>query len=329
MLRIFLYALGGLAVLVLGVIVFNLSVFEAPHRDGVPRLIAHRGVHQTHGHDNLANDTCSAELINTPTHGLLENTLQSMEAAFAARADVVELDIHLTPEKQFAVFHDWEVDCRTNGTGVTEQLTMDYLRTLDLGYGYTADGGANYPLRGAGVGLMPTLPEVFARFTDQSFLINFKSSRTEEGDALAALMAVHPEWRGSLWGVYGGAEPTDRSRELIRDLAGYTRQSITSCLVDYELTGWTGLVPDSCHNAIVLVPANFAWAVWGWPHKFTRRMEAAGSKVILVGPIENGDFGTRGIDSADELHYVPEGFGGYVWTNRIELIGPALKARGS
>lgn len=327
MLRIFLFILGGLALFVLVVVVFNLSAFEAPHRNAAPHLIAHRGVHQTHSHDNLDNDTCTARLINTPTHDLLENTLPSMEAAFAADAEVVELDIHLTPEKQFAVFHDWTVDCRTNGTGVTERLAMDYLRTLDIGHGYTADGGETYPLRGTGVGLMPTLPEVFARFPGQSFLINFKSTRTEEGEALAALISNHPEWRAALWGVYGGAEPTDRSLELIPGLTGYTRKSTMSCLIDYELTGWTGLVPESCHATVVLVPANLAWAIWGWPHKFTRRMEAAGSQVILVGPFENGDMGTRGIDSLDELHYVPEGFGGYVWTNRIELIGPALKAR--
>ncbi len=327
MLRILLYGCGGLALLVLGVVVFNLSAFEAPHREGAPRLIAHRGVHQTYTRDNLENETCTAELINTPTHGLFENTLSSMKAAFAAGADVVELDVHLTPEGQFAVFHDWTVDCRTNGTGVTEQLAIDYLRTLDIGYGYTADGGATYPLRGTGVGLMPTLPEVLAHFPDQSFLINFKSRRTEEGEALAALIARHPEWRGTLWGVYGGAEPTDRSRELIHGLTGYTRQSMMSCLIDYELWGWTGIVPDSCRDSVVLVPANFAWAIWGWPHRFTKRMEAAGSQVILAGPFENGDFGTRGIDSVDELSYVPEGFGGYVWTNRIEVIGPALNAR--
>ena len=94
----------------------------------------------------------------------------------------------------------------------------------------------------------------------------------------------------------------------------------------YESTGWTGVVPRPCRNTIVLVPSNLTWAVWGWPHKFTKRMETAGSTVILLGPFETGDVGTRGVDSLAEMKAIPKNLAGYVWINRIELIGPALKA---
>ena len=70
------------------------------------------------------------------------------------------------------------------------------------------------------------------------------------------------------------------------------------------------------------MPSNYAWAVWGWPHKFTRRMEQAGSTVILLGPLDLKDVGSTGIDSLDDIKQIPEGFAGYVWTNRIELIAP-------
>jgi glycerophosphoryl diester phosphodiesterase len=75
----------------------------------------------------------------------------------------------------------------------------------------------------------------------------------------------------------------------------------------------------------VLVPGNFAWALWGWPNRFAARMRDAGSEIILLGPYESGDPGTRGIDSAEEISLIPAGFDGYVWTNRIEIIGPMLK----
>jgi glycerophosphoryl diester phosphodiesterase len=325
MVRILLYIVGGIAVFVLGVVAFNLSMFEAPHREGSARLIAHRGVHQTYHREDLGRDTCTAERIYPPEHELLENTLPSMEAAFAAGADVVELDVHLTPDNQFAVFHDWTVDCRTEGEGVTEKLDMAYLKSLDIGYGYTADGGQTFPLRGKGVGRMPTLPEVLEQFPDKPFLINFKSRRAEEGDALATLVGQHPEWRGAIWGAYGGAEPTDRSLGRIAGLKGFTKRSMMDCLLDYELTGWTGMVPASCRNTVVLVPSNLAWVAWGWPHKFTKRMERAGSEVILIGEVGAGDVGTSGVDTLEMAKKVPEGFGGYVWTNRIELVGPALK----
>ena len=110
------------------------------------RLIAHRGVHQTFHRENLENDTCTAERIYPPEHDYLENTLRSMEAAFAAGADIVELDVHPTTDGHFAVIHDWTVDCRTEGTGETRSHDLAYLKTLDIGYGYTADGGATYPV---------------------------------------------------------------------------------------------------------------------------------------------------------------------------------------
>jgi glycerophosphoryl diester phosphodiesterase len=326
--RYALWTLGVLAVFLVGVILYNASWFEAPHGDGKIKLLGHRGVHQTFSREGVGNDTCTADRINPPTHDFIENTLPSMEAAFSAGANVVELDVHLTPDKVFAVMHDWTVDCRTDGKGTTEQLSIAYLQSLDLGYGYTADGGKTFPLRGRGVGLLPTLEEVLARFPDKSFLINFKSRRAEEGEALAALIKAHPEWRKAIWASYGGAEPTDRSISRIKGLRGYTGKSMMKCIVDYELTGWTGIVPASCRNTIVVVPSNVAWAVWGWPHKFTRRMEDAGSTVIMLGPFSAGDIGSTGIDAIADIGQIPEGFAGYVWTNRIELIGPELRSQG-
>lgn len=53
-------------------------------------------------------------------------------------------------------------------------------------------------------------------------------------------------------------------------------------------------------------------------------MRDASSEVILLGPYEAGDPGTNGIDTLEELAQVPRGFTGYIWTNKIELIGPAV-----
>jgi glycerophosphoryl diester phosphodiesterase len=44
--------------------------------------------------------------MDAPTHGFIENTIPSMQAAVAAGAQVIELDVHLTPDNVFAVFHD-------------------------------------------------------------------------------------------------------------------------------------------------------------------------------------------------------------------------------
>lgn len=292
--------------------------------DIYPKFLAHRGAAQTFSQKGLKNDTCTAQRIYKPSHNYLENTLPSMKEAFAKGADIVEIDVHLTQDKVFAVFHDWTVDCRTDGKGVTHKQTMAALKQLDVGYGYTADGGKTFPFRGKGVGLMPRLEEVFAAFPDKKFLINYKSRRKEEGTALAVLLEKNPAWRKQVFGVYGGLVPTREAQRLVAGLRGYDKKSVKSCLLKYLALGWSSYVPHVCRNAIVPVPKNLGWLLWGWPHKFTRRMQAAGSDVILLGPYKGGGF-SSGVDTLEMLKTVPQNFNGYIWTNRIELIAPAAR----
>ena len=315
----------GAAALVAAVYLWNAS-WLAPQLAGEPRLIAHRGVHQTYHRENLDNETCTAERIDPPRHDFIENTIPSMQAAFAAGAEIVELDVHPTTDGLFAVMHDWTLDCRTEGAGETRGHNMAYLKTLDLGYGYTADDGQTFPLRGKGVGMMPELREVLAAMPDRRFLVNFKSNEQREGDMLAALLAEHPEWRDAVWGAYGGDQPTLRAKELLPELAVWTRRGLMQCLLRYVGYGWTGIVPAACRDTKVMVPVNFAPWLWGWPNRFLQRMQDAGSEVILLGPYASGDPGTAGLDDIELLGGIPAGFGGYVWTNRIEVIGPELRA---
>lgn len=316
--------LFGVVVIVVGLWLNNTSLFVDTTANET-KLLSHRGVHQTYHRENLENDTCTAERIYPVTHEYIENTIPSMQAAFDAGADVVELDVHLTTDRQFAVFHDWTLDCRTIARGVTEETSMFELQILDVGYGYTADGGQTYPLRGKGVGLMPSLTQVFEALPDRQFLVNYKSNRMQEGEALVAMLTEHPEWVENVFGVYGGSAPTNRVRRADFGIPGYDRQSLLDCLLPYIGLGWSGYIPDACRDGLVAVPQNLGWLLWGWPHKFTQRMADAGTEVFMVGPYA-GDF-TVGIDDAETLAAVPENFDGYVWTNKIETIGPLLRSR--
>ena len=61
-----------------------------------PLLLAHRGLAQTFHMDGITGETCTAKRIYEPEHPFLENTIPSMEAAFKAGADIVELDVQPT-----------------------------------------------------------------------------------------------------------------------------------------------------------------------------------------------------------------------------------------
>lgn len=302
----------------------NTSVFVFQGPGAAPKLLAHRGVHQRFAGGVPDTDTCTAQPVKPVTHGFIENTLPSMAHAFAAGATVVELDVHLTPDGVFAVFHDWRVDCRTNGTGQTNKLPFAALRALDIGHGYSPDG-VTFPLRGTGLGLMPRLEQVFAAFPRGRFLINFKSDKRSEGRALVKLLEANPEWAPQVWAVYGGRQPSQEVAESL-DIPAFDKGSVRACLIRYAALGWSGWVPKVCQKTVVMIPQNVAPWLWGWPARFGQRMERAGTQVILVGPLA-GSGHVRGIDETGHLARVPQGFAGYIWTNAVEDIGPEFSAR--
>ena len=97
---------------------------------------------------------------------------------------------------------------------------------------------------------------------------------------------------------------------------------------DYLAIGWFGAVPQSCRGIDIFVPTRenlgrihpslagilLTEVLWGWPEIFITRMNEHGSKVYA-----------SQIDSLSELEgYLEVGLSG-IMTNRIELIGPAIK----
>lgn len=316
--RTLTFAAAAIIAVATGIYLNNTSLL-APHRDGRPVLLAHRGIAQRFDERDLKNDTCTAARMLPPTHDYLENTLRSMRASLEAGADVVELDVHPTTDGEFAVFHDWTVDCRTDGHGVTREQSMAKLKMLDIGYGYTADGGKTFPFRGKGIGMMPTLAEVFAAFPDKQLLINVKSRDASEGEKLAAVLSALPAGQRRRVMVYGGDEPIELIRRLTPDVRTISRAAIRSCLMGYIGYGWTGLVPAACRNAMVLVPINVAPWLWGWPDRFLDRMTDANSAVFVLGPYSGGEFST-GIDTPEVFARLPQRYSGGIWTNEIEAI---------
>jgi glycerophosphoryl diester phosphodiesterase len=288
-------------------------------------LLAHRGLAQTYHRENLANDTCTATRIYQPEHPYLENTIASMQAAFDAGADIVEFDVHPTTDGHFAVFHDWTVDCRTEGKGVTREHTLVELKALDIGYGYTADGGKTFPFRGKGVGLMPSLDEVLAAFPDKRFLINVKSNDPSEGEKLAERLLQLPTRQLARLMSYGGDRPMAKLRARIPAIRTTSRKSLVACGTRYLALGWTGHIPEACRNTIVLMPVNMGVIVWGWPNRFLERMNDANTLVFVTGPYGQGEVGTSGVDTDADVAALPDDFSGGIWTNRIDRIGAKFR----
>ena len=316
------WSLLALALFLSFVYVNNTNLWQTPTAVA-PLLLAHRGLGQDFTREGLTGETCTATRILPPEHNFLEDTLPSMQAAFAYGAAIVEFDVHPTVDGHFAVFHDWTLDCRTNGAGVTREQTLTDLKTLDVGYGYTADGGKSFPFRGQGVGLIASLDEVLTTFPDRRFLINIKSNDPHEGELLAATLAQLPITRQQQLMVYGAELPIAVVRAQVPAVRTMSGESLKGCLLRYWAFGWSGYRPARCTNMLLLIPTNVAPWLWGWPHRFVQRMANLNTDLFLVDDYAGGSF-SEGINSLSALGKVPPAYTGGIWTDRIDIIGPAL-----
>lgn len=315
--------LGVFIALIAIILLANASFLEEAPEDEV-KILSHRGVHQTFYREGLTNDTCTAERIHPVTHGYIENTLPSIEYAFELGAHMVEIDVRRTKDDQFAVFHDHMLECRTNGSGMIANETMDDLRELDIGYGYTADGGMTYPLRGTGIGLMLSLDELLLSMPDRAFLINVKSNSAQDADAFFQFLAQHDVALNAETSLWSGPRFAARSRVLNPDVRVGTRRAVKDCARGYISWGWTGHIPESCAEYGLVVPQHYEWLYWGWPRKMQSRFKNANIPVLLVGPVRGEN---EGVETLQQVDAIPEDFRGWIMTNKIEIVAPALQAR--
>ena len=299
----------------------------APHPAGSPKLIAHRGLAQLYDHAGVDRDTCTADRIEQPYHAYLENTVDSIKRAQKLGAWMVEVDIAPTADDEIVVFHDWTLDCRTDGSGAVRDATLAQLKALDIGHGYTADGGKTFPFRGAFIGAMPTLDEALrAQRRNDRLMYNFKSGDAAEADLLAAKLAAagrDPATKGDAF--YGHPDPINRIRKLYPDVWAWSPQEARECSEAYVMLGWSGFLPESCKGKTMIIPIDYQWAFWGWPNRLIARMEQFGGESIVVGPQK--DDAATGLTLPEQLTEIPSSFNGYVWVEDGFTAMPALFPR--
>jgi glycerophosphoryl diester phosphodiesterase len=96
-----------------------------------------------------------------------EHTIAAYEAAIAAGADVLELDVHLSADDQLVVIHDARLERTTDGRGLVREHTAQQLKRLDAGRWF----GRRF--RGQRLQL---LGEVLERFRDRvAFAVELKA----------------------------------------------------------------------------------------------------------------------------------------------------------
>jgi glycerophosphoryl diester phosphodiesterase len=105
------------------------------------------------------------------------NTLFAFKTAAAKGADVLELDVHATADRELVVIHDATVDRTTDGEGRVDQMTLKDIKTLDAAHWFVPDCGtchdepdSSYVYRGYATGNRP-MPKKLKRFEPNDFRI--------------------------------------------------------------------------------------------------------------------------------------------------------------
>jgi glycerophosphoryl diester phosphodiesterase len=282
-------------------------------------VIAHRGVSHPFRKDHLDNQTCTASRIYKPQNDYIENTIASIEAAFEYGATIVEFDIRPTKDKQFVVFHDQELDCKTNGKGKVSDYTVDQLKRLDIGYGYTYDGGKTYPFRGKGIGKMPTLEEVLRDFPNKKFLIDNKSGNNlQVAEILSqklSRLSIPEQKNIFLWSQDAAYEYVNsRLPDITRLLLPFNHQK--EFFITYLLS--IGMMPvgNAYKGQGLALPAKYIKYMWGWPNRLLNKIYGAGARFYLV------------VNDPDDLKRISGIPLDGIITYDIEILGNHLKKDG-
>lgn len=119
-----------------------------------------------------------------------ENTLEAFRLARELGVRYLELDVHLSADREAIVIHDNSVSRTTGRRGRVEKMTVAALRKLDAGYTFSPDHGRTFPYRGRGV-TIPTLDDVLAAFPGMRFTIEIKKTLRGIEEVLAGKLDRH------------------------------------------------------------------------------------------------------------------------------------------
>lgn len=164
----------------------------------------------------------------------------------------------------------------------------------------------------------PTLAEVLEALPGRALVLHVTSGLAGDGDQVADVLASLPPAERRRQIVHGSGEVLARIEARLPDVRTLDRGRVGRCLLGYLATGWLGVVPELCSDTWILVPIDHGWLLWGFPERFEARMASVGSDVVLIGPLIGG-LGA-GIDEPELLGQIPGGFGGWIWTHRIDQL---------
>ena len=308
--------------IVLALACATLSVMNAswiaPMPQGALALIAHRGIAQPI--DRARAGACGARAMRGSNHSFIENSQSSMQSALAFGAAGLLLDVRASADGHAMIFHDPTLECRTNGTGRVGERTLRYLKRLDIGFGYSADNGRTFPLRGRGFAGMLTVEEVLRAFPRTQLV--FELADPAAAEALVAAFGRARVSVGRLHGFAGDPAALARLRQLTPNGWLLDAHASAACLAGYRRWGWLGIVPRDCRGVMLHLPYEGSWTLWGWPYRFIDRLSGVNARYFVS--LDPEGPALVGLEQPEQLGEVPHDYAGMLLVEDMYEVGRAL-----
>ena len=116
-----------LAIAILSTFLFSCASFDSSkldNLDGKVQIIGHAG---------------SGFASWFPFNPYPSNSLISIQNALDEGAEGIEVDLHMTSDKQFVLYHDGKLDSKTDQTGCLSDYTLEELKQIDYQLGFPFD----------------------------------------------------------------------------------------------------------------------------------------------------------------------------------------------
>lgn len=155
-----------------------------------------------------------------------ENSLAAFRLALEMGAHILETDVRVSRDHVPVIFHDVRVERLTNGRGYVRRLAWQELSALDLGYGWTPDGGRTFPFRGQGLRIL-SVADLLNAFPSTRVVLHVKSAAAARaarrpieaaGAAERVLASAEWSWRLLPFRAYRGPRSAT-TEEVARFLA--------------------------------------------------------------------------------------------------------------
>jgi glycerophosphoryl diester phosphodiesterase len=167
-----------------------------------------------------------------------ENTFPAYDRAAALGADALEIDVRLTLDGKVVVFHDEGTERLTGESGTIEARKLAEVAALDAAHAFSPDGGASFPLRGAGV-TVPTLAAVLARYPSMRLNIDAKTEDSALAEALVRDVRAAGAADRVCLGSFSDAQ-AERLGSLLPEACRYLPQGAATCHVLAAKSGSPG-----------------------------------------------------------------------------------------